>query len=200
MVAATALARPRGPRDINLLTTARTTLRCPTTVRIRRTGFFRALIAACCLAIFGITFQNPSHAAEQSASAAHPLAEPITIAADWCSRWQQGNYEVWHLKGNCYINQGLTYARAPEAVLWIENFAPNEPHRIIAYMEASDREQVVVDDSQLELPVDGQQDTRKSQPAWFKRLATTGELRMRLPDPVIAAPKPAERRRPGRRG
>lgn len=137
-------------------------------------------------------FPSIVRAAEPSASAAHPLAEPITIAADWCSRWQQGNYEVWHLRGNCYLNQGLTYARAPEAVLWIENQSPHEPHRIIAYLEASEKEQVVVDDSQLELPVDGQHSTRKSQAAWFKRLSTTGELRMRLPEPVIAAPKPPQ--------
>lgn len=114
------------------------------------------------------------------------------MAADWCSRWQQGNYEVWHLKGNCYINQGLTYARAPEAVLWIENQSSGEPHKVTAYLEASGKEQVVVDDSQFEMPVDGEKGARKSVSTWLKRLETTGELRMRLPDPVGAAPRPPQ--------
>ena len=65
--------------------------------------------------------------------------EPITVAADWCTHWQEGVYDVWHLRGNCYLNQGLTYARGPEAVLWVDarNF-PQQPIKVIAYFEAGD--------------------------------------------------------------
>jgi hypothetical protein len=148
-----------------------------------------ALIAVCGFAF--LSAETYSSAADQL-SQVSAQAESITIAADWCCRWPQGNYEVWHLKGNCYINQGLTYARAPEAVLWIENHNPNEPHRVVVYLEAAGKEQVVVDDTQLEMPVDGEQGSRKSLPTWYKKFESTGELRMRLPKPVIAAPRPPQ--------
>ena len=67
---------------------------------------------------------------QAATSTAH---EPITVAADWCSHWQQGVYDVWHLRGNCYLHQGLTYARGPEAVLWVDaRGVPGEPARVIA--------------------------------------------------------------------
>ena len=68
--------------------------------------------------------------------------EPITVAADWCTHWQEGVYDVWHLRGNCYLNQGLTYARGPEAVLWVDarNY-PRQPITVIAYFEAGASEQ-----------------------------------------------------------
>lgn len=63
--------------------------------------------------------------------------EVITIAADSAQHWTQGVYEVWTLKGHCYLNQGQTYARSDEAVLWIERGAlsGDPPHRVIAYLE-----------------------------------------------------------------
>ena len=130
-----------------------------------------------------------THAAELTQPAS-TIAEPITVAADWCCRWQQGNYEVWHLKGNCYVNQGLTYARAPEAVLWIENRTGQEPNRVVAYMEASKGDQVVVDDPSENAVLEGKRNARQSQPLWFKRLETSGELRMKLPQPVIKTQTP----------
>ena len=151
--------------------------------------FLCALMGTCGLVFFNT--KTISRAGGQTVPVS-VQTESITIAADWCCRWPQGNYEVWHLKGNCYINQGLTYARAPEAVLWIENHNPNEPHRVVAYLAAAGKEQVVVDDTQLEMPVDGQLETRKSLPNWYKKFETTGELRMRLPEPVIAAPRPPQ--------
>ena len=46
-------------------------------------------------------------------------------------------YDVWVLEGNCYFNQGQTYARSKQVVLWIENGAPSgdPPHKVIAYFE-----------------------------------------------------------------
>ena len=63
--------------------------------------------------------------------------ESITIAADRAQRWTQGVYDIWVLEGHCYLNQGQTYARSQQAVLWIEHgtSADNPPHKIIAYFE-----------------------------------------------------------------
>ncbi len=116
--------------------------------------------------------------------------EPITVAADWCAHWQQGVYDVWWIKGNCYLNQGLTYARGPEAVLWVDaRGAPGQPAKVIAYFEAGVGEQVAVDfrrpkgdpgaDGLL-----GQQHGSN----WFGRLETTS-LRWKLP---AAGAPPAE--------
>ncbi len=145
---------------------------------------FRLLVVACLA--FGI-FQGSVFA--EPAQSASTITEPITVAADWCCRWQQGTYEVWHLKGNCYINQGLTYARAPEAILWIDANRPaDEPNRLVVYMEASKAEQIVIDD-----PTSGaKQAKRQMLPTWFNRLETTGELRMKLPEPVISTPSPPQ--------
>lgn len=65
------------------------------------------------------------------------LAEQIVVAADSASRWTEGAYEVYLLRGNCYVNQGLTYARSREAVVWIERggVGGEPPHKAIVYLE-----------------------------------------------------------------
>jgi hypothetical protein len=65
------------------------------------------------------------------------LADRITVAADGGTHWVQGAYDVYVLSGHCYINQGLTYARSQQAVLWIERGGPqgSPPHKVIAYLE-----------------------------------------------------------------
>lgn len=67
------------------------------------------------------------------------LSDPITIAADGGTHWIEGVYDVYVLSGNCYINQGLTYARSQQAVLWIERGNPQAdvPHKVIAYLEGA---------------------------------------------------------------
>ena len=66
------------------------------------------------------------------------LADRIAVAADGGSHWVEGAYDVYLLRGNCYIHQGLTEpARSREAVLWIECGAPGgePPHKVIAWLE-----------------------------------------------------------------
>jgi len=65
------------------------------------------------------------------------LSDRITVAADGGSHWTEGVYDVYLLEGNCYINQGLTYARSRQAVLWVERGGPGgePPHKVIAYLE-----------------------------------------------------------------
>lgn len=117
------------------------------------------------------------------------VSQPITVAADWCTRWKQGVYDVWHLRGNCYLNQGLTYARAPEAILWVDQRA--RPTKLIAFLEAPDGKRVAVD-YRGDVAADGPVVGRQRGSAWFGRLQTTAALRWKLPPPDPApATKPA---------
>ncbi|HEX5444107.1 MAG TPA: hypothetical protein VFW87_09780, partial [Pirellulales bacterium] len=62
------------------------------------------------------------------------LTDRITVAADGGTHWVEGVYDVYVLSGNCYVNQGLTYARAQQAVLWIErgDARGGAPNKVIA--------------------------------------------------------------------
>lgn len=119
--------------------------------------------------------------------------EPITVAADWCEHWQEGAYDVWHLRGNCYVNQGLTYARGPEAVLWVDarNF-PQQPIKVIAYLEAGEGQRVAVDFGNAAGGDAAKNGVLGKQlgSTWFQRLETSSALKWKLPPEVVA---PAER-------
>jgi len=65
------------------------------------------------------------------------LADRITVAADRGTHWTEGVYDVYLLEGHCYINQGLTYARSEQAVLWIERGTAQTPHKAIVYLEGN---------------------------------------------------------------
>ncbi len=142
-------------------------------------------------ALLFITMPMVSFASDISTIAADST-QPITIAADWCCRWRQGVYDVYHLRGNCYINQGLTYARAPEAVLWIDHTAGTKrPTKVIAYLESDTKKRVVVDYRQIKQTDSKAKALGKEEAAtWFERLYTTAPLRLKLPQ---AAPEPTSR-------
>ena len=75
-----------------------------------------------------------------------PLADiqaPIRISAAESSRWQEGEYDVWLLRGGCRLQQANLDARAEEAVLWVTRGDPlaKIPTKIIAYLETD----VVID-------------------------------------------------------
>ncbi|MCA9102878.1 MAG: LPS-assembly protein LptD [Planctomycetales bacterium] len=48
------------------------------------------------------------------------LASPISLSADEGTTWQQGAYEIWHLRGHLEVAQGDTNAHADEAIVWID--------------------------------------------------------------------------------
>ena len=54
-------------------------------------------------------------------------AEPIVASADQANRWQQGNHDVWVLRGNCVIQHGAVTARSNGAVLWIKQLPTQLP-------------------------------------------------------------------------
>ena len=149
------------------------------------------LLVACGLALATLAPQATADDIQVAASTTH---EPITIAADSCTRWREGVYDVWHLQGNCYLNQGLTYARGPEAVVWIDSRDMGEqPTKVIAYFEAGDGERVAVDFRRTGGPANdegvlGQQ--RGS--TWFQRMETTAPLRWKVPEAgPVAGQRPA---------
>ena len=122
--------------------------------------------------------------ADDIAAEADP-SQPVSVAADWCCHWKQGTYDVWHLRGNCYVNQGLTYARGPEAILWIDSSqSPQQPTKVIAYMEAPEGERVAVDYQNHLAAGETQTLGRQTASTWFERLHTKSGLRMKVPRPA----------------
>lgn len=70
----------------------------------------------------------------------------IVIRGQEARTWEQGSYEVWHIRGGAEIRQGQVVARAPEGIFWIdraETFS-GRPSKVIAYMEGSGSEKVSV--------------------------------------------------------
>ncbi|NOY42489.1 MAG: LPS-assembly protein LptD [Planctomycetes bacterium] len=170
------------------LINARTPSRHCFAVRFAR-AVSRCAILFASLLLFCVAPPTTGYAGDIAPPAADPT-QPITIAADWCSRWRQGVYDVYHLRGNCYINQGLTYARAPEAVLWVDHTGGTQkPTKIIAYLESATDKQVVVDYRQT-ADNDGKALGQEKTSTWFERFYTTAPLRLKLPQ---SAPEPATR-------
>lgn len=161
----------------------------------------RAVIA---VLILGFHFPTASHA--QVELPAPSPNDRITIAADSGSRWTEGVYEVWLLKGDCVVHQGTTHARSKEAVLWIERGGPlgSPPHKVIAYLE----DDVIV--GLVEEPTAADAKEAKAtvkDKSWLGRFRSTGDPELRIRQ-VSAEPqiKPAiyrnamDRRDPTKRG
>ena len=64
------------------------------------------------------------------------LTEPVTLAADFAQSWQEGDRQVTLLRRHCFLSQGLTYVRAEEAVVWVEEGSET---RVVAYLEGNVR-------------------------------------------------------------
>ncbi|MEM8946191.1 MAG: organic solvent tolerance protein OstA [Planctomycetota bacterium] len=166
-----------------LLIIARTLQCC--FARLRRWGS-----DGCCALVFAWATTSALFASDIGSLPVDPI-EPVTVAADQCSRWQQGAYEVYHLHGNCYLNQGLIYARGPEAVLWIERSnSAQQPTKVIAYFEDPAGQGVLVD--YRDKSTTAQSLGRETSSSWFRRFHTAAPLRLKLPTPALAAdPRPA---------
>lgn len=108
------------------------------------------------------------------------LSDPITVAADSGNRFMQGSYEVLILHGRCYINQGLTYARSDDAVLWMERTGSrnNPQFKVIAYLENN----VTIDYQQGPAagPGDGKLQGRVTDKSWFGRFTSNVPLTIHI--------------------
>ena len=49
--------------------------------------------------------------------------DAVLFGGDEAWRWTQGAYDVWVLRGRCYVQQGAAAAEAQEAVLWVRREA-----------------------------------------------------------------------------
>ncbi len=111
----------------------------------------------------------------------------IRVAGDVAEHWQQGVYDVWHLRGNCRVQQGETDIRGPEAVLWIDRGDPDtlgEPKKVLAYFEGGPQQVVTLDHTATKTNPRGD---RLETPSWFGRLITQGSVDLETP-----SPKPSE--------
>jgi hypothetical protein len=66
------------------------------------------------------------------------VREPISVRAEQAKRWNEGEYEVWLLHGNCVLKHGELSTHSRDAVLWIDRSDPStgEPSKVIAYLES----------------------------------------------------------------
>lgn len=106
---------------------------------------------------------------------------PITITADDARHWQDGNQEVWILRGNCRIVQGNTIAKGQDAVLWIDYAQPFRlvPHKVTVYLE----NEVYVN------YLDSEEGTAIFEgPTWLGQMFTTS--RLELPSDTTKSPPP----------
>lgn len=86
--------------------------------------------------LLSVVFQATTALGEIAVTASDPRA-PIEVAGQYAAQWQQGQYEVWHIGGNCEIRQGNLSARGREAVLWVDrsDATSGRPHKVVAYLE-----------------------------------------------------------------
>ncbi|HEY2840286.1 MAG TPA: hypothetical protein VGJ26_14110, partial [Pirellulales bacterium] len=63
--------------------------------------------------------------------------KPISFSADQANRWQDGEFEVWWLRGHCLVSQEDITAIGDEAILWIktEGDLSHRMTRVISYIE-----------------------------------------------------------------
>lgn len=90
------------------------------------------------LAIFlGIITASAQPAFAQMEFSGARREEAVQIVADEAYRYPDGQEDVWVLRGNCYINQGLVYARARQGTIWIRrnDNSPRGRHQITVYLE-----------------------------------------------------------------
>jgi len=93
-------------------------------------------IAAICLAAAWFVTPGAAHADVIEAPPGERHA-PFYATADEGTRFEQGAYEVWSLRGNCQLTQGARQAQARSAVLWIDRAAAQHTGvtKVIAYLE-----------------------------------------------------------------
>ncbi len=133
----------------------------------------RALWSAALLAVVVLTTIGRSVGAPLELPTAN-LRGAIAIDAQSANRWWQGAYEVWVFRGNCVISQGRSFARADEAVVWIDrNTDGNGTSKLIVYLEGN-----------TELVIHGSQGANHlTDHSWFGRFFTDEPIQVRVANP-----------------
>src|SRR5690606_1921638 len=67
----------------------------------------------------------------------HDPRNTISVEASRANRWEQGQYDVWWLRGDVTLAQGTQLARGREAILWVDRSqrAADGTQKILAYFE-----------------------------------------------------------------
>lgn len=108
-------------------------------------------------------------------------SDEIVVAADRAWRWKQGSYDVWVLKGNCYLNQGLNYCRSHEAVLWVKPAQQTgDSNKVIAYLERDVR---LESGGRRTMPSDARSSRSAGDAGWLGRFFSTAPIRWNVPPP-----------------
>jgi hypothetical protein len=124
--------------------------------------------------------QTPASEAADLVVAPAITSDPILFGADDATRWTKGSYDVWILRGRCYVQQGETAAEAQSAVLWVKRALEfdHERNTVLAYLEGDVR------------IIDG----RSAQPyemrdrMWYGEFTSTMPLAVRTPSPREGEP------------
>ena len=106
-------------------------------LRARATASLRRDVArSVCAAALSLWLAAASWADGIAFPPTNPL-EPVSISANEASRWQQGDYEVLWLRGQCAVRQGFNAVQGTEAVVWIRRGGEYGDRRnlVIAYFE-----------------------------------------------------------------
>jgi hypothetical protein len=152
----------------------------------------RAIARVLSLVVAACWFCWPTIAGAQIQLPESAAAERIVIAADSGTRMREGVYDVLVLEGNCYLNQGLTYARSQRAVIWIETGGPlgSPPHKVLAYLEGEVEINYQADakNGQGQIQAAGTATLRDK--SWFGRFHSTSPVDVR---PMPLAPPPASK-------
>ncbi len=153
------------------------------TARIQRVGILephRYWALAVLLTVWSSCFATSQTFAQdihRIQSPAPSTSLPISFTAQEANQWKQGQYFVWHLRGEFKIQQGELVARGQEAILWISFGDPyiGEPKKIIAYVEGS----VEVEFTPLTERIEDRRATSKQRTeSWIERFETSAEIKV----------------------
>jgi len=105
---------------------------------------------------------------------------PINFSADQANRWQDGEFEVWWLRGHCVVSQETTTAIGDEAIVWVmrDEMSGKRMTRVISYLEG----EVTVSQGERpkpgERPTNGLQDRR-----WIGRFYSSLPVQNKIASP-----------------
>ena len=142
--------------------------------------------------VLGMSYRTgQAHAGEVEIPVGLPK-DGITIRGDAASQWEQGSYEVWHLRGHAEVRQGEVVARGPEAILWIDRAEAFSglPSKVIAYFEGAGPDRVTVQFGALGNPhaVTRQPTQSLTDKTWVGRFHTTAGIELFTPVASRGAP------------
>jgi hypothetical protein len=124
-------------------------------------------VKACLALLAALVFMLPAALFAEPAVPGGNSDAPIVISAQAANRWQQGDEEVWLLRGDGRLLQGNDVVVFREAVFWIDHAAGGSHQRskVVAYMEGNVGMRLVRGDAPIDFNFQDQK--------WFGRFFTS---------------------------